>query len=497
MASGLPVTRSATTRLSTRVGLFVLSLVLLGALIVTKPTRNLQDFDQPFYVTLTYDLDRYGVFSNGPFSGIDDTATAPPPGMFFGPVYPTLVAAVMKLDPRFAAAVRCSVEANHGHRDIATCDAYDLPIRLLNALLLAIAVVAIAAAAELMFRRRAMFIAAGLCVLVALACEASAFSYIMTESAIFAIYSVFMLAIVLAWRSGRIGYFILGGALLGLLCLAKPSYLVLFPIVAALSLVYLYWLSDSRRPHALGRVLAFCLAFGCVAGAWVVRNGVSVGKFGFTEEYGAVVLIERFAYNDMTVREFFQAFPYCTPGLGDVVFDPVYGTDSMHRFTYHTDGSFFHVGRGRRDALVAQYSRLDPLISGIIRGELRNDWWRHLLVSIPLAWCGLWAGWLSSLVLVPLFAWACVRAVRTRQPLLLLYAMPAVAMLGLDALIGNHYTRYNLILMGPYAVGAASIITSWLPRPGAHWRWRSPASAPLSAPSASAASDAGSTSPSN
>jgi 4-amino-4-deoxy-L-arabinose transferase-like glycosyltransferase len=485
------------TRLARKIGLFVLALVTLGTLIVTKPTRNLQDFDQPFYVTLAYDLDRYGVFSNGPFSGIDDTTTAPPPGMFFGPVYPALVVAVMKLDPRFAAAARCSVEADRGHRDIATCDAYDLPVRFLNALLLAIAVVAVAAAAELMFRRRAMFWAAGLCALVALACEASAFSYIMTESLIFVIYSVFMLAMVLAWRSGRIAHFILGGVLLGLLCLTKPSYLVLFPVVAALSYVYLHWLVQPRRAHALSHVLAFSLAFGCVVGAWVARNAVSVGKIGFTEEYGAVVLIERFAYNDMTLREFFQAFPYCTPGLGEVVFDPVYGTDSMHRFAYHTEGSFFHVGRGRRDALVAQYGRLDPLIPGIIRDEMRNDWWRHLLVSIPLAWCGLWAGWLASLVLVPLFVWAGIRAVRARQPLFLLYATPAVVMLGLDALIGNHYTRYNLILIGPYAVGAASIMTSWLSRPGAHWRWRSPASAPLSAPSASAASDAGSTSPSN
>lgn len=341
MANDLPATRSAKTRLSTRIGLFILALVTLGALIVTKPTRNLQDFDQPFYVTLAYDLDRYGVFSNGPFSGMDDTAAAPPAGMFFGPVYPALVAAMMKLDPRFAAAVRCSIAANRGHRDIATCDPYDLPMRLLNALLLAIAVVAVAAAAELMFLRRAMFILAGLCVLVALAFEASAFSYIMTESAIFAIYSVFMLAVVLAWHSGRTVHFILGGVLLGLLCLTKPSYLVLFPIVVALSFVYLYWLAEPRRPHALGRVLAFCLAFGCVAGAWAARNVVSVGKLGFTEEYGAVVLIERFAYNDMTLREFFQAFPYCTPGLGEVVFDPVYGTDSMHRFTYHTEGSFF------------------------------------------------------------------------------------------------------------------------------------------------------------
>jgi 4-amino-4-deoxy-L-arabinose transferase-like glycosyltransferase len=480
------------TRLATTIGLFVLALAVLGALIVSKPTRNLQDFDEPFYVTLAYDLDRYGVFSNGFFSGVDDTAEQPPAGMFFGPAYPALVAAVMKLDSRFAAAVRCSVEANRGHRDIATCDPYDLPIRLLNALLLAIAVVAIAATAELIFRRRAMFLLAGGCVLIALAVEADAFSYIMTESTIFAGYSVFMLATVLAWRSGRVAHFILSGALLGLLCLIKASFLVLFPLLAFFSFAYLRWLEPKPRQRALGGALVFCLAFAAVAGAWVVRNAVAVGKARFTEEYGAAVFIERLAYNDMTAREFFQAFPYCTPGLGDLAFDIVYGTDSMHRFTYHTNGSFFHVGRDRRDALVARHGRLDPLIGGIIRDELRTGWLRHLLVSIPLAWCGLWAGWLASLVLVPLFVWACVRAVRTRQPLFLLYAAPAVAMLGLDALIGNHYTRYNLILMGPYAVGAASIIASWLPDPP--WRWRSPGSATLSAPSAPAASDAGSAS---
>jgi hypothetical protein len=142
----------------------------------------------------------------------------------------------------------------------------------------------------------------------------------------------------------------------------------------------------------------------------------------------------------------------------------------MHRFVYHTKGSFFHLGRDRRDALIEQYVRLDPLISGIVREELRTNWWRHLLVSIPLSWCGMWAGSLASLFLVPLFAWACIRSAREKQPLLMLYAAPAVVMLGLDALIGNHYTRYNLVLIGPYAVGAAFIISSWLG--SGRWRWQ-------------------------
>ena len=53
-------------------------------------------------------------------------------------------------------ADRADLSEGTSTADIATCDAYDLSVRFLNALLLAIAVVAVAAAAELMFRRRAI-----------------------------------------------------------------------------------------------------------------------------------------------------------------------------------------------------------------------------------------------------------------------------------------------------------------------------------------------------
>src|SRR5450756_1192738 len=66
---------------------------------------------------------------------------------------------------------------------------------------------------------------------------------------------------------------------------------------------------------------------------------------------------------------------------------------------YHTRDSFFHVGRGRRDTLVKEYGRLDPRIADIVLDEMRANWWRHLLVSIPLGWCGMWVGWLWSLLL--------------------------------------------------------------------------------------------------
>jgi 4-amino-4-deoxy-L-arabinose transferase-like glycosyltransferase len=438
-----------------------IAFAVLSLMILHRPAWKLRDFDQIFYVTIAYDLDRYGVFSNGLFADIDSNGDRPSPGMFFGPVYPMLVLAAMKIDGRFAAAVKCIVEAEREHRDEADCEAYAFPIRLMNAWLLVIGLLAVACAAELIVQRKSAFLIAGLSALAGLAAEIDIFSYVMTESAIFAIYSLFALQVLLAWKRDQTRYYIFAGGLLGLLCLTKPSFALLFPVIAGLSLLYGYRLSKDRRLHTGKGVLAFSLAFAVAVALWAGRNAMSVGKFGLTEEYGAAALIERFAFDEMTMREFWQAFPYCTPGVGDLAFDQVYGTDSMHRFVYHTPGSFFHVGRDRRDTLVRQYKRLDPLIADIVRDEMHARWWRYLLVSIPLAWCGMWAGWLASIILLPAFLMAFVRAYRTGQPLFLMYAAPALTMLGLHAAVGNHYIRYNLILIGPYAVGMALIVVWW------------------------------------
>ena len=468
-------------RLPSMVLLAVAAFAVLAVAINRQPSWGLLDFDQSFYTTIAYDLDRYEIFSNGVFNNIDSIRQPPPPGMFFAPGYPLLVLAAMRLDPRFAAAVKCSIEANNGHRDKSTCEVYATPMRIIHALLLALGVLAVAVAAEIIAGNRLVFWLAGTLAIASLAAEAVIFSYVMTEALTFSLYSMFALALVLAWTRQRVRYFMFSGLLLGAVCLTRLSFMVLFPVAAGM-IVLNARLVSARPKFAAAHLVAFMAAFAVVLGGWAARNAVSVGKLGLSEEYGSAVLIERFAYDSMTPREFALAFPYCTPGIGDVAFDRVYGRDSMHRFVYHTIDSFFRVGRVRRDTLVKEHGRLDPLIGDIIGVEMRANWWRHLLVSIPLAWCGMWVGWLWALLTIPLFVYACVAPSliqprkRVRQPLLLLYAAPAVAMLGLHAAIANHYTRYNLILIGPLAAGAASVMSAWL----ASGRQRSQALAPES-----------------
>jgi len=262
------------------------------------------------------------------------------------------------------------------------------------------------------------------------------------------------LALIRSIKAPGWGRFILAGALLGLLVLTRAAYVPLIVVVPLLIII-------SFRPgeRLTGRtavhVAAFILACAAVVGPWMVRNAVSVGHWGLTEEYGSAALIERFALNDMTAREFLLAFPYCLPAIGPPLVHAAFGEGAMDRFVYYTPKSFFHAGRLARDKLVEAHGRLDPLIGGLVRDEMHKNWWRHLLVSVPIGWCGMWVGGILGLVLVPLFAAAAMLARGISHRLLLIYAAPAVAMLGLHALIANQDTRYNLILIGPLAIAGA------------------------------------------
>src|SRR5262245_24849659 len=103
--------RRLTANLLSRFLLVAVAFAVIAAADLSQPSKALKDFDQPFYITIAYDLDRYRVFSNGIFDTAASPTTAPRPGMFFVPGYPLVVLATMAFDRRFAAAVTCTVEA--------------------------------------------------------------------------------------------------------------------------------------------------------------------------------------------------------------------------------------------------------------------------------------------------------------------------------------------------------------------------------------------------
>ena len=437
-------------------------LLILSAAILTRPPKQLDQFDQPFYLTIAYHLIHHGVFSNGSIDPGNGASAAPPPGMFFGPIYPSLIALVARIDARFAKSVDCGAEHYLATKTAGQCDIYVRPMLLLHALLLALGALAVARAAELLFPVGPIFWFTGVLATGALLADADQFSFLMTESAVFCLYSLAMLAIVSGWTSSKHRYFVLGGVGFGALCLARFSYLPAAAIIPVLIVINARWLDALPRARAFVSASAFVLAFLAVILPWAVRNAISIGKFALTEEYGSVTLVERFAYDRMTPREFLLAFPYCLPKIGPSLVRQSFGPDAMRRFQYDLSDSFYAMGVAKRDALTERFTRIDPIILEIAQSELKNNWWRYILVSIPLAWCGMWVGGWLGLAMVPLFAGACVAAFRRSKPLLFLYATPAFVSLALHALLASLYTRYNLGLIGPFSAATAWLILLFL-----------------------------------
>jgi len=68
----------------------------------------------------------------------------------------------------------------------------------------------------------------------------------------------------------------------------------------------------------------------------------------------------------------------------------------------------------------------------------------------------LWVGWLAGFGACTV---VCLELHKSRPAkdvhAILLYTVPAICMLGLHAMVANHTTRYNLILIGPFRAGAA------------------------------------------
>jgi hypothetical protein len=429
--------------------------------IVLQPPKWLSDFDQSFYITIAYDLVHHGVFSNGVFDHVDSTREVPPPGRFFAPLYPAVVASIMTLDPRFARAVDCDVESSAGLRPGSDCETYARSVHLAHAAFLTAGVLAIALSSEFIIATPLAFWLAGILSTLALLADADLFSFVMTESLTFGFYSVTFLALLWSFKVPSLGRFILVGVLLGLLILTRTEYVVLVVITPVLIIVL-----SRRHTQRLNRTLACIAAFalGCaiVVGPWMVRNALSTGRFGLTEEYGSATLIERLKFNDMTAQEFFLSFAYCLPMVGPPAVDAAFGKNTMDRFVYYTPNSFFHLGRAARDKLVETQGRLDPLIGGILWKELQTHWWRHVWTSISLGWCGMWVGGLIGLLLIPAFAAGVIMANQAQRWILLVFSAPAIAMLLLHALIANHYTRYNLVLLGPFVAGSLIVLTNVL-----------------------------------
>lgn len=309
--------------------------------------------------------------------------------------------------------------------------------------------------------------------------------------------------LVRAFDSQRRRYWLLAGVLFGLLALTKAIFL--YAAIACLPFIVLAQLY--RRDELRSRVLRALQAAALVAAGlavtvapWMARNWVHFGSLQITEGRGGWVLYKRHLLNNMTSEEFKGGFAYYGPSL---FHDLVAGTswaiaqDDATRIggrvsRLHIGESEFkasdflaqHTGQPQKAVtyyrqasakareLDKHYTNLghpqpalqaDHDMQAIGMAGIRHELGPHLKVTVLMAWRGFWsfpkklflvsnsdpAMAQRALELLNLVAGLSLYAVflsglLLRKPRWLLFAVPAMSMLALYALLTQSMARFTV-----------------------------------------------------
>jgi 4-amino-4-deoxy-L-arabinose transferase-like glycosyltransferase len=425
-------------------------LAVLGALWPRAKTQPLNVFDQAFYIGIAHDLRLSGTFTNGftyEPNRVDQPAT---PGMRFTPLYPALVAAAAAIDPRFNRGMACLVQ---GRGQNPTCPRGATVIRTTQFLMLALFYLLVWwMARRVLDRERTAWIALGIALLTA-PDMLNYVNYVMTEITALTLATAATAAAVQGITRPRrqLRWCILAGVLAGLAALTRPAFLYLFVISGGVALAA----AMTRRRSGI-LPAAFLLAGALVIAPWIARNAMVMGDPALTAGYGPHVLNERIAFDQMTWHEYGLSFLCWLPdgnGMGSLLFGP--GT--CHRFQLDlSPDTFYGIGNGAlmRQSLAAS-GGWAHMTGYLLRTYILPHPIKHALVTLSLALRGLWLSHYWGFVLAPLCLVVTVKAWARRDLPFLAISLPAWFMLLFSAAISVNQTRYNLLLILPFALSGA------------------------------------------
>ncbi|MHA1114493.1 MAG: hypothetical protein ACTSRY_08330, partial [Alphaproteobacteria bacterium] len=358
-----PTTRHPTTRPARRrmwwhaVAAFVVAAVAVGAMATANGTRY-PVLDELTYISVAKDIHLHGIFGDGNLANREAVRDGPIPGRFFAPLYPGLIAALMRVDPGFADEVLCVFAAYERGTSPGCAKDYTVLVAT-QTLLAALTCLSVWLAARLLtgvpsvaWLAMAFAIAAG--------AHSQYATRFLTEGLAFAVFGATSLAVLLAWRGGgRWGRWAVAGAALGVAALTRPSYA--YVLYAALPLVALTlpWIKRSGVGRTILCVAALAAGYGVVAAPWMARNHALFGEWAITGGYASFILVERIAYNAMSWGEWLVAFVYWLPDFGDTLAAALFDPDLYARLNIESPEGFSEIGKGalRAETLAAAGGR--------------------------------------------------------------------------------------------------------------------------------------------
>ncbi len=437
----------------------VLLVSLLGTLalhfmVSARLPASAPQSDARVYVKLALGLSEFGVFGR-----YRDAEHAPQAAMDVAPLYPWVVAQLMKRDGALRDTLRCSVTRRGAKA--APCPHVFQTLVYAQTALLMLALTLLWATAYVWTARPLCAWAAWLAALGAGIVPEYA-PVVLTEALILPLGGLFIFALALyIKRYGTAWPLLLAGLALGLLALTRPSFWYL--LLASFGFSVLLAMVPRRRSTAAA-LLLMCAMGGAVTGPWLVRNQVQFDRLALSGgDYGGRSLMQRLAYNDMTLTEFGAAFIYWLPDWGDTLARAVLPPSSYVRLGWDDQRSFYRQGVARMRADM-RAGVVKSEVDTLLRNEVLSHPIRHARATLALAWRGIFIGKTWGLV-----AWLCAAAAlwrgwRTRNTDYLLLCLPALFLCLFQAAVSVSIPRYNLLFLPPLALAMGMQLERIAPR---------------------------------
>lgn len=236
------------------------------------------------------------------------------------------------------------------------------------------------------------------------------------------------IALVRAFRGGRFAWWAAAGLLAGCLALTRAAFLYVFPGAFAAALIALSASARVPLKKAALSALVMLVAFSAAVFPWMARNRVLLGSFSIAQRGGVVLLVR--AYKNQATREEFRGMFYLwAPSRpARIVLGPLLGFTGkdlmkggrLNRLQRYRDTelsekeraavraedpgreiSFYHGARAERPHLIRLFeARGMPPSEARIRADaetrraalnmIRAAPLRHLAMSVPFSWRGMW-----------------------------------------------------------------------------------------------------------
>ncbi len=260
-----------------------------------------------------------------------------------------------------------------------------------------------------------------------------------------------------AVKHGRTRDYIFLGFLLGILTLTRGIFqFVWLPISVFLLLSNIKTTSMKKTITA---IFLFIFVYFAVITPWMTRNYFHFDRFYITER-GGCVLMQRSNYNTMTTKEYFAFFLYWTPSkYAKKLCSELFEEDEISRLIGKNPNGFKGSARRLRSDLIEEYgneTEADKVLLYIALGKIASHPFRHLLVSIPIAWRrifieqNLYPG-MSRFNLAPImsivlfFCYFCfiIKSMIRREWDFLALVFPSAYLFGMHVLLTHNNYRYN------------------------------------------------------